>query len=66
MQLQVCGEMRTDEQMLLSLRHAQWRRQFSIQLRRCNASVLTRKLMMIGSGPKTLSRNTDSAQLVVK
>ena len=43
-----------------------WRRRFSIQLQRCNASVLTRKLMMIGSGPKTLSRNTDFAQLVVK
>ena len=44
----------------------QWRRRFSIQLQRCNESVLTRKRMMIGSGPKTLSRNIDFAQLVVK
>ena len=44
----------------------QWRRWFSIQLQSYNASVLTRKLMMIGCGPKTPSRNTDFAQLVAK
>ena len=48
MQLQVCGEMRTDEQMLPSLGHnGEDGFQFNCNVA-INASVLKRKLMMIG------------------